>query len=183
MIVLRLAFGLALLIGLAATSRADDFTDQAALADLFAQLRVARDAQEAQAIDQKIWTVWMTPSDPVLRVRMQEALDARVSGDPLRTLALLNRLVADYPAYAEAWNQRATLYYLVGNFEASIADCAKVLELEPRHFGALAGRALMYLQMDKRPLALRDMATALALHPFLTERQLFPELQQDVTRI
>jgi Flp pilus assembly protein TadD len=183
MIVLRLAFGLALLIGLAAASRADDFTDQAALTDLFAQLRVARDAQEAQAIDQKIWTVWMTPSDPVLRVRMQEALDARVSGDPLRTLALLNRLVADYPTYAEVWNQRATLYYLVGNFEASIADCAKVLELEPRHFGALAGRALMYLQMDKRPLALRDMATALALHPFLTERQLFPELQQDVTRI
>lgn len=71
---------------------------------------------------------------------------------------------------------------MMGDYEASIADCAKVLELEPRHYGALSGRALMYLQQGKRSLALKDMKAALELHPFLSERQLFPELQQEITR-
>jgi tetratricopeptide (TPR) repeat protein len=114
---------------------------------------------------------------------MNEALTSRRLGGPIETLALLNRLIRDYPGYAEAWNQRATMYYVLGNFEASIADCEKVLELEPRHFGALSGRSLMYLQLGRRAQALRDMAAALAIHPFLTERRLFPELEQEMTRI
>jgi hypothetical protein len=72
---------------------------------------------------------------------------------------------------------------MLDNFEASLADIDKVLEFEPRHFGALSGQALIYLAMGKRPLALKAMAAALAVHPFLNERQLFPELMQDVTRI
>ena len=53
-----------------------------------------------------------------------------------------------------------------------------MLELEPRHFGALSGRALIYLQQGKRALAIKDMAAAVAVHPFLSERQLFPELDR-----
>lgn len=163
--------------------RADDFTNSEALDKLFAQLRVAPDASSAHDIDQQIWFYWTTPTDPVLVGRMQEVLAARSMGDMAEAIVLLNRLIEDYPGYAEAWNQRATMYYMIGNFEASIADCAKVLELEPRHFGALSGRALMYLQMGRRALAIKDMATALAIHPFLSERQLFPELQQQTTHI
>ena len=87
------------------------------------------------------------------------------------------------PTYAEGWNQRATLYYLIDDYEASLADIDKVLEFEPRHFGALSGRVLIYLAQGKRSEALRDMATALAIHPFLSERQLFPELKEDMIRI
>jgi tetratricopeptide (TPR) repeat protein len=162
---------------------AQHYVDEAALDSLFAQLRVAPDATTAHQIDQRIWSYWTTPTDPALALRMSEVLTARASGDAMQTIQLLNRLVEDYPDYAEGWNQRATMYYIIGNFDASIADCEKVLELEPRHFGALAGRALMYLQLGKRTLALKDMTTALEIHPFLTERQLFPELQQDVTHI
>jgi hypothetical protein len=71
------------------------------------------------------------------------------------------------------------MYYAIGNFAASIADCEKVLELEPRHFGALSGRATMYLLQGKRALALKDMAAALAVHPFISGRELFPELDPD----
>jgi tetratricopeptide (TPR) repeat protein len=183
-IVLRLALGLALSLAFAAAPLADDAADKLALDGLFAELRLAQDAQQARSIDQKIWMVWIMPTDPILAGRMLEVLDTRSSGDPLAAIVLLDRLIEDYPTYAEAWNQRATMYYAIGNFEASIADCAKVLELEPRHFGALSGRALMHLQMGKRALALKDMAAALAIHPFLNERQLFPELQQEeITRI
>lgn len=182
-VVLRLALGLALLVLSLAPAAAQDFVNREALDRLFVELREAPDAVTAHAIDQQIWFYWTTPSDPLLAGRMNEVLTARSMGDPVEAILLLNRLIQDYPTYAEAWNQRATMYYIIGDFESSIADCAKVLELEPRHFGALSGRALMYLQQGKRALALKDMAAALEIHPFLNERRLFPELQQDVTRI
>ena len=161
---------------------ADQAADNAALDKLFAQLHDAPDAATANALSNQIWALWTTPSDPDLAARMRDVMEARVMRDIQTTIKLLDALIADYPAYAEGWNQRATMYYMIGDFEASIADCAKVLELEPRHYGALSGRALMYLQQGKRSLALKDMKAALELHPFLSEKQLFPELQQDITR-
>ena len=173
-----------LLVALTASAGlAGEAEDKAALDKLFADLRVAPDASTAHEIDQRIWFYWTTPSDPILAGRMREALTARAMGDSMAAIRLLDELVADFPQYAEGWNQRATLYYMIGDYEASIADCARVLELEPRHFGALSGRALMYLQLGKRALALKDMATAIAIHPFLTERQLFPELDNPATQI
>ena len=167
---------------LVAPALADQAADNAALEKLFVQLHDAPDAAAANALSNQIWAIWTTPSDPVLASRMRDVMEARALMDLDSGIELLDQLIADYPDYAEGWNQRATLYYMVGNYEASIADCAKVLELEPRHYGALSGRALMYLQQGKRSLALQDMKAALELHPFLAEKQLFPELQQEMTR-
>lgn len=174
---LPLALALLVTQGLADDTR-DKILDQ-----LFAQLRLAPNPRVAHDIDQRIWSYWTTPENPDLASRMAEALEARALGDMVRVIQLLTGIIADYPTYAEAWNQRATMYYLLNDFEASLADIEKVLQYEPRHFGALSGRALIYLQQGKRTLAIRDMAAALALHPFLDERQLFPELFRDVTRI
>lgn len=178
----RLVPALLFALALSSPGLADETADRAALDQLFAELRVAPDAETAHAIDQKIWTYWTTPSNTQLAQRMVDVMDARGMGNLKLAIDLLNQLVLDYPDYAEGWNQRATLYFMVGDYEASIADCGRVLELEPRHFGALSGRAMMYLQMGKRSLALRDMAAALAIHPFLNERRLFPELEQEITR-
>jgi tetratricopeptide (TPR) repeat protein len=178
----RLLLGL-LLLWSVSPALADEAADRAAIDKLFAELRVAPDAETAQAIDAQIWAYWTTPSDPILAGRMHEVLTARGMGDAAGAMRLLDKLVVDYPDYAEAWNQRATIYYTLGDFDASIADCAKVLAIEPRHFGALSGRALMYLQLGKRALALKDMAAALAVHPFLSERRLFPELGEPMTQI
>lgn len=179
---IRLVLGLALLF-VAIPAFADEAADRAALDQLFAELRVAPDAETAHRIDERIWTYWTVPSDPILAGRMREALVARGAGDIAAAVRLLDKLIVDYPDYAEGWNQRATMFYLMGDFEHSIADCAKVLALEPRHFGALSGRALMYLQLGKRALAIKDMAAALAVHPFLNERRLFPELAEPMTHI
>jgi len=158
--------------------KAEEVKAEAVLDQLFAALRIASDPMTARQLDQAIWALWTNPPDPTLHERMREALLARGTGNIAGALRLLDKLVVDFPDYAEGWNQRATVYYMMGNFELSIVDCAKVLELEPRHFGALSGRALMYLQQGKRALALKDMAAALAVHPFLSERQLFPELDR-----
>lgn len=168
----------ALLLALSLPVAAEDARADAALDQLFAQLRIAPDPATAHEIDQAIWAVWTNPSDPALNARMREALLARGTGNIAEALRLLDKLVVDFPDYAEGWNQRATIHYMMGNFDLSLADCARVLALEPRHFGALSGRALIYLQQGKRALALKDMTAALAVHPFLTERRLFPELDR-----
>jgi tetratricopeptide (TPR) repeat protein len=168
----------AALLAISLPATAEDPRAEAVLDQLFAALRTAEDPMTARELDQAIWAVWTNPSDPTLHGRMREALLARGTGNIAEAMRLLDKLVADYPDYAEGWNQRATIHYMMGNFDLSIADCARVLELEPRHFGALSGRALMYLQQGKRALALKDMAAAIAVHPFLSERQLFPELDR-----
>ena len=101
----------------------------------------------------------------------------------LAASAELDGVVAEYPDYAEGWNQRATVHYLLDNLDASLADIEKVLAIEPRHYGALSGRVLIYLKQGKHAEALRDMIAALAIHPYLSERRLFPELAQDVTQV
>lgn len=164
-------------------SAADEAADRAALDKLFAELSVAHDPTEAHRIDEQIWTIWTQPSVEPLRLRMLDVLEARSYTSLDRVLLMLDELVADYPDYAEGWNQRATVRYLLGDYDASLADIDRVLALEPRHFGALAGRVLIYLAQGKRQLALKDMVNALAIHPFLSEKQLFPELQQGMTRI
>ncbi len=156
--------------------------DQAALDQLFAALKVAPDAETAQAIDQQIWLHWTRPSDPDLAARMSEVLQARSDFDLRRAQRLADDLVGDHPDYAEGWNQRATILYMLRDYEGSLADIEKVLEHEPRHFGALSGRALIYLAQGKRALAIKAIQQALSYHPFLAEKQLFPELQ-DITRI
>jgi tetratricopeptide (TPR) repeat protein len=160
-----------------APATAQSERETAALDALFDQLRSAPDASTAQIITNEIWIYWTTPADPVLAARMQDVLDLRRSADFPAVIALLDDIVADYPTYAEGWNQRATIYYMLRNYEQSLADIDKVLEFEPRHFGALVGRAVIYKNQGKDDLALADMIAALAIHPFLAERALFPELE------
>ena len=114
---------------------------------------------------------------------MQDVLALRMQADFPAVIALLDDIVAEYPDYAEAWNQRATIHYLLRNFDQSMADIEKVLALEPRHFGALAGRAVMYKEQGKDDLALKDILAAIAIHPFLVERAMFPELLDDALKI
>ena len=168
---------------LAAPAIAQTERESAALDALFSQLRSAPDDTTAQAITNQIWIYWTTPADPVLAARMRDVLELRQRADFPAVIALLDEIVAEYPDYAEAWNQRATVHYLLRNYEQSMADIDKVLEFEPRHFGALVGRAVMQENLGNHALALRDMAAALAIHPFLVERAMFPELLDDVTRL
>jgi tetratricopeptide (TPR) repeat protein len=167
----------------AVSPRAGEAEDRAALDTLFEALKDAPDAETAHLIDQQIWLRWTMPSDDLLATRMRAVLMARQMSSIENAISICDQIITDYPEYAEGWNQRATLYYMIGEFEASLDDIDKVLLYEPRHFGALSGQAMIYLQQGKRALALKAMATALKVHPFLDEQRLFPELHRDVTRL
>lgn len=143
---------------------------------LFARLSASTSAAEAQGIADAIWVIWTQPDDPVLAARVAEIITAGGLAGPMSQMALIDQLIADYPDYSEGWNMRATAHFLRGAYEESLADIEKTLALEPRHFGALAGRGLIYHAQGQRDEALEAIRAALDIHPWLAERNLFPEL-------
>ena len=175
-------FALALLAAPPAAFAAD-YTDKAALDELFAQLKDAPDASAAEAITQTIWAYWFNPTDKVLADKMALVGNLEAQRDFTGCLKLLDRIVADYPDYSEGWNRRATIYYQMMDYSASLADIDKVLAIEPRHFGALSGRVMIELAIGDRPAALKDMVAALAIHPYLQMKSFFPELNQPLVNI
>ncbi|MCB1755630.1 MAG: tetratricopeptide repeat protein [Gammaproteobacteria bacterium] len=84
-----------------------------------------------------------------------------------KALAIFTRITEIKPDFAEAWNKRATVYYLLGDYEKSLNDVDKTLSLEPRHFGALSGQALIYLHSGDRISAMSGFRKALSINPFL----------------
>jgi len=133
-------------------------------------LSVAQDQSEADQLSSQIWQYWLTAPDAAAQEVLDAALVRRQAYDFLGAIDHLNRLIEGWPDYAEGWNQRATMYFMRGEFEASLEDVAHVLELEPRHFGALSGKAVILFQQGKIPLAQIAVREALKYHPFLHER-------------
>ena len=80
-------------------------------------------------------------------------------------MLIFNELIGSFPNYAEAWNRRATLHYVLGNYEESISDIENVLALEPRHFGALSGLGLVYLQINQLTKAKQAFEALIEVHP------------------
>ncbi|MHA6296864.1 tetratricopeptide repeat protein [Devosia sp. CAU 1758] len=150
--------------------------ESAELDALFARLSSATDEPTARAIATDIWTVWTQPDDPVVAARVAQIMSAGGLAGPASQLPLIDALVADFPDYAEGWNLRATAHFLNGAYDKSLADIDETLKREPRHFGALAGRALIYHTQGKHEHAIEAVKKALDIHPFLPERALFPEL-------
>lgn len=151
------------------------------LDELFATLKSSKDEQEADEAVAEIWKVWLQSGTPELDEKMEQA--SRLMGAGLAPLALpvLDDLVKRAPDWAEAWNQRATALYLTGEHDRSLADIERVLALEPRHFGALAGIGLIRMARGEYREALVAYRRAIAVNPFLKERhKLVPALEQKV---
>jgi tetratricopeptide (TPR) repeat protein len=134
---------------------------------LFAALKVAPNDASAKAIEDRIWAVWMiSGSDTcnLLMARVKAATDAK---DYDLALKLLTAIIEIKPDYVEAWNQRATIYYLKDDYPHAIADLGQVLAREPRHFGALSGLGLMLQQIGDDKDALTAYRDALKIDPHL----------------
>ncbi len=153
------------------------------LDQLFARLHDAPSEAAARDITDNIWRKWTQPKDPELAQRMAEAIADLGSMNLSTALDEFTAITQDYPEYAEGWNQRATLRYMLGDYPGSLADIDETLKREPRHFGALAGRALIYLKLGDKAQALQSVTEALKYNPFLSERRLFPELPEPPTHI
>jgi len=132
---------------------------------LFASLRKASGEQAAKATEEKIWELWSRSDSATAEVLLGQAVVAMGAADNAASLEILDRIIAAYPTYAEAWNKRATLHFMIGNYNTSLSDIEKVLDLEPRHFGALAGRGMIYQRQGKWSEALSAFREALSMNP------------------
>ena len=141
--------------------------DDARLDQLFARLKAAPSAGEAQTIEQTIWQLWSHAGIEKVDEEMAAGALAMAVGEYRVALKSFNAIVKMAPDFAEGWNKRATVYYLLGEFDASVGDIEHTLALEPRHFGALSGLGLIYLAIGKDRAALRVFKGALAIHPHL----------------
>src|SRR5216683_1885818 len=145
---------------------------------LFGALKAAPDEASAKHVEARIWALWLqTPSDTaaLLMMRAKAAMDAQQIDVALK---LLDAVIKLRPDYVEAWNRRATLYYLQNDYARSIADIEQVLVREPRHFGALAGLGMIMQDIGEEKRALDAFRKALAVNPYLEK---VPELVKSLT--
>jgi len=132
---------------------------------LFRALAADETPGRASALEDEIWALWTEHEDARLAARMERAIAAMARKSLQEAELELDTLVADAPDWAEAWNKRATLYYLMGRHDESMADIARTLALEPRHFGAICGFGQICLAQGRRVEALAAFETVLAMHP------------------
>jgi tetratricopeptide (TPR) repeat protein len=134
---------------------------------LFSALKIAPDDASAKAIEDRIWARWISSGSDTCNLLMTRVKAATDDKDFDLALKLLNAVIALKPGYVEAWNRRATVYYLQQDYAHSIADIAQVLAREPRHFGALSGLGLMLQEIGDDKHALDAYRKALEIDPHL----------------
>jgi tetratricopeptide (TPR) repeat protein len=134
---------------------------------LFGALKAAPDEASARHVEARIWAIWIqTPSDTasLLMTRAKTAVDAQKIDVAIK---LLDSVIKLRPDYIEAWNRRATLYYMQNDYARALADIREVLIREPRHFGALAGLGMIMQEVGDEKRALEAYRKALAVNPHL----------------
>jgi tetratricopeptide (TPR) repeat protein len=134
---------------------------------LFGALKAAPDDTSAKAVEDRIWAMWTSAGNDTTSLLMSRARKATDDNDYDLALQLLDAIVEIKPDYTEAWNRRATVYFLKKDYANALADLGKVLTREPRHFGALSGLGLIMQDVGDDKRALDAYRKALDVYPRL----------------
>ena len=154
-------FLVCVLWGCVATARQDDER----LPALFDSLLVATSTEEASEVENNIWGIWTDSGrDDVNRLMARgiQAMSYRLFDVALESF---DEVVQLDPGFAEGWNKRATVYWLIDDLTASMEDIQRTLALEPRHFGAIAGMGLIFLERGDQTGALQAFEEVLKINP------------------
>lgn len=173
----RFLTALTLLVALALPALAAQ--DDENLDILFERLHAAESPVEARVVEQAIWQVWLKSDSPTVDLLLGSAIKAMNGEEHEKALELLDVVVVLAPDFAEGWNKRATLHYVLGNHDASIADIRRTIALEPRHFGALSGLAMILDERKDAAGAMDALKRALAANPHIPNGK---EKLRDLTR-
>ena len=155
------------------------FASKIALADqndprlnnLFKKLNETENQDEIRDLISDIWNIWYEVDDPKVIEYFEKGIQAiRIRNYPL-AIRFFNNLIEEDSNFAEAWNKRATAYFMMGDFDKSMLDIVKTLELEPRHFGALDGMSLIFIHQGQFQEALKVYDKMLELFPFSVRTQ------------
>ncbi|SFS22069.1 tetratricopeptide repeat protein [Yoonia litorea] len=150
-----------------------DRTDEKAA--LYAGLLASENELAAAPYNAGLWEIWLDAPDEIAQEMLDRGMERRRVSDFLGSIAALDRLVDYCPAYAEGYNQRAFTYFLGGRFEEALADLDRTLAILPDHIGALSGKGLTLIELGRNDEAQEALRSAVALHPWLSERFLITE--------
>ena len=151
---------------------------------LFIQLKNTKNLSSAKIVENKIWEIWLVhPSADRRGFRLTELL---TQGSRLmnrkqfsKAYDLFTQIIAVEPDWAEVWNKRATVLYLMEQYQSSLDDIKITLALEPRHFGALSGQALNYIELNQYEKAIESYKNVQKIYPIMDgAKKMIPELQE-----
>jgi len=134
---------------------------------LFDRLHGIEEGTEAKLVMTLIWRIWSESGSPTVDLLFSRGIQAMNRQEFDTALAMLNSVVEIDPEFSEGWNARATLHYIMGNYEHSIRDIDRTLALEPRHWGALSGLGMIYQDTEREEEAIEAYRRALAANPHL----------------
>ena len=134
---------------------------------LFGALKAAPDDDTAKAVEDRIWAVWFGAGNETTNLLMARAKKAADDKDYDLAIRMLSAVIEIKPDFTEAWNRRATVYFLERDYTNSMADIAKVLSREPRHFGALSGLGTIMQEVGDEKHALEAYRKAHEVYPRL----------------
>lgn len=132
---------------------------------LFVRLQEAANPDQISDLQDQIWDQWLESGDVKINQQMRHGMEAMERDDYNEAVSTFSTVIEERPLFFEAWNKRATAYFLRGSYKQAIDDIQTTLYLEPRHFGALAGLAVIYFTIGEFRLALQMSERLLALIP------------------
>lgn len=132
---------------------------------LFDKLAITKDQQEIEALTNQIWRIWHEIDDPKITRAFETGVQMMNLGFHSRAIDYFDKVIFEMPNFAEAWNKRATAHFMMGNFDLSMRDISKTLELEPRHFGALDGMGLIFIHLNQPEKAIDIYDKMLEIFP------------------
>ena len=142
---------------------------------LFNELKI-NNADLVYGTEQKIWEIWSThPTDQFLTTRLAEGSKLVRNKQLVNAVDIFTEVIEKDPTWAEAWNKRATVLYMLGDYQRSQNDIDKVLKLEDRHFGALAGQGLVNIKLENYEKAIKSYEKAQEIYPAMKSPKIMIE--------
>ena len=159
-------------------------TRQQELDKLFGELHQAPVNLNTTELEKKIWASWQRNDSVMAEVLLNQASVALNDRAYDVSEQILNQVLGAYPDYMEAFNRRATLYFALKRYDESLVDIDQVLEFEPRHFGALAGRGMILREQGKLSAAAQALREALSINPHMqSAKEVLKELEKQAPDI
>ena len=149
------------------------------LNNLFNQLKKVNNSKSAVLLEKRIWSIWNEhPTNNKLTAKLELGTELMQRGDYNYALKVFDNILVTDPRWSEAWNKRATVYFLMSQFTNSLDDIDKVLNIEPRHFGALSGQARIFIKLKKYEEAIKSIERALKFYPSFKSGEMIPEIER-----
>ena len=132
---------------------------------LFDELVSTENQQAISKLTNQIWNIWHEIDDPKITIIFETGLKMMNLGYLPKAINYFDKVILSKPNFAEAWNKRATAHFIMGNFDLSMKDISTTLQLEPRHFGALDGMALIFIHLNQLENAIEVYDQILKIFP------------------